>query len=613
MKIKLILPTLFLSLAMFGCNGMVKTKTVLILQPNEQYLVQNIEKEQQSKKLLLKEDAPDKVDYQFSISKTEIDQLDLINPNDLIIGRERVLLQPIAVNYEVENGVVTNNEVSRMTLEQTETNFVPIIEMSGSGYGNENISLNTYDIAQLRTCYAISNTDGVVQSKYYDISITVEDTIAPVALTDVLNLETSISYKTPSDNDASLLNLMILRNYTDNDSNTTLSVKYYSDESYETEITVLDAIQELRNNPNLISENSLQSLPVYYRVYDDNGNASNNGLAYVSLHDDVSPYIVDLDGNPVTEFGFGEKMYYPDAVNDLTEYIKDNFKVIDEVDGELNIDNAEISITSNGASLRIYDKELNELFVMDPNSKVDRDFTQDSYYVWYPYGANETTNSERGLKYRFFLNEELNQYEVELIGPNLPEGQYNATWAGTNGEGHLQIPEVVVLYNHSYRVTRIADRAFNNVKLINSLNDIPGGNSGQENVIDFSNTYISYIGERGITFSETTTNLKIIVDTLNDHIILENSAINAYARDSVMYVSKKVDKIDAQGVFAYNIYLEYTKEEIDEKEKNGDFYLVVNEYGFRTGTWYGSDFNLDLMKFNYNVTLSDFEDQFNIK
>lgn len=613
MKKKLFIPMLLLSLAMVGCNGSVKTKTVLTLQPNEEYLVQKVEEPDETRKLLLKADAPDEVDYQFSISKTVTDELNLVNPNDLIIGRDRILLQPVAVNYAVENDVVTKNEVSRMTAEQTETNFTPIIEMSGSGYGDEDISLDTYDTPQLRTCYAISNTDGVVQSEYYDISIIIEDTIAPVASSDVLNLETSISYKTPSDNDATTLNLTILRNYTDNDSNTTLSVKYYSDESYETEITALDAIQELRNNPNLISENSLQSLPVYYRVYDDNGNASNNGLAYVSLHDDVSPYIVDLDGNPVTEFGFGEKIYYPDAVNDLTEYIKDNFKVIDEVDGELSIDDAEISITSNGASLKIYDKEFNELFVMDPNSKVDRDFTQDSYYVWYPYGANETTNPERGLKYRFFLNEELNQYEVELIGPNLPEGQYNATWAGTNGEGHLQIPEVVVLYNHSYRVTRIADRAFDNVKLINSLNEIPGGNSGQENVIDFSGTYISYIGEKGINFSETTTNLKIIVDTLNDHIDLGMSAVNAYARDSVMYVSKKADKIDYKGVFAYNIYLEYTKEEIDEKEKNGDFYLVVNEYGFRTGTWYGSDFNLDLMKFNYNVTLSDFEDQYNIK
>lgn len=613
MKKKLFIPMLLLSLAMVGCNGSVKTKTVLTLQPNEEYLVQKVEEPDKTKKLLLKADAPDEVDYQFSISKTVTDELNLVNPNDLIIGRDRILLQPVAVNYAVENDVVTTNEVSRMTAEQTETNFTPIIEMSGSGYGDEDISLDTYDTPQLRTCYAISNTDGVVQSEYYDISIIIEDTIAPVASSDVLNLETSISYKTPSDNDATTLNLTILRNYTDNDSNTTLSVKYYSDESYETEITALDAIQELRNNPNLISENSLQSLPVYYRVYDDNGNASNNGLAYVSLHDDVSPYIVDLDGNPVTEFGFGEKMYYPDAVNDLTEYIKDNFKVIDEVDGELSIDDAEISITSNGASLKIYDKEFNELFVMDPNSKVDRDFTQDSYYVWYPYGANETTNPERGLKYKFFLNEELNQYEVELIGPNLADGQYNATWAGTNGEGHLQIPEVVNLYNHSYRVTHIADRAFDNVKLINSLNEIPGGNSGQENVIDFSGTYISYIGERGINFSETTTNLKIIVDTLNDHINLENSAVNAYARDSVMYVSKKADKIDSRGVFAYNIYLEYTEEEIDEKEKNGDFYLVVNEYGFRTGTWYGSDFDLDLMKFNYNVTLSDFEDQYNIK
>ena len=333
-----------------GCGSEVVdpvTRTKLILTPNERYFIQNNTSDglNDSKTLKLKQDAPNAIDYSFKISKTEVDDLNLINPNDLIIGRDRILLQPVAVNYMVVDDVVTDEEASRMTPEQTETNFTPIIEMSGSGYGNANISLDQYDTPQLRTCYAISNQQGVIQSEYYDVSIIIEDSIGPSAPTDILNIQPMISYKNQVEDDSFFLNNDILINYTDNDSQTTLSVKYFSDDTYLTEISGEEVIKNLRNSSSLIVDNKIQSLPVYYKVYDDNGNASNNGLAYVKLFDDVKPYLVDLNNQAATSFNFGEKAYYPDVEKDLKEYIKSNFKVIDEVDGELNLSKATINIS----------------------------------------------------------------------------------------------------------------------------------------------------------------------------------------------------------------------------------------------------------------------------
>ena len=407
-----------------GCGNEVVepvTRTKLILTPNEKYFIQNNTSDglNDSKTLKLKKDAPNAIDYSFKISKTEINNLELINPNDLIIGRDRILLQPVAVNYMVVDDVVTDEEASRMTPEQTETNFTPIIEMSGSGYGNANISLDQYDTPQLRTCYAISNQQGVIQSEYYDVSIIIEDSIGPSAPTDILNVQPMISYKNQVEGESYFLNNDILINYTDNDSQTTLSVKYFSDDTYLTEISGEEVIENLRNSSSLIVDNKIQSLPVYYKVYDDNGNASNNGLAYVKLFDDVKPYLVDLNNQAVTSFNFGEKAYYPDVEKDLKEYIKSNFKVIDEVDGKLNIDNSIINITSSGASLTIYDKSGNKLYLFDETSKLTNDYLEDSYYIWYPEGSNEETNPERGLQYTFVLNKETNEYEIEILGPNL--------------------------------------------------------------------------------------------------------------------------------------------------------------------------------------------------
>lgn len=591
-----------------GCGNEVVepvTRTKLILTPNEKYFIQNNTSDglNDSKTLKLKKDAPNAIDYSFKISKTEINNLELINPNDLIIGRDRILLQPVAVNYMVVDDVVTDEEASRMTPEQTETNFTPIIEMSGSGYGNANISLDQYDTPQLRTCYAISNQQGVIQSEYYDVSIIIEDSIGPSAPTDILNVQPMISYKNQVEGESYFLNNDILINYTDNDSQTTLSVKYFSDDTYLTEISEEEVIENLRNSSSLIVDNKIQSLPVYYKVYDDNGNASNNGLAYVKLFDDVKPYLVDLNNQAVTSFNFGEKAYYPDVEKDLKEYIKSNFKVIDEVDGELNLNKATINISTDGTTLKISDNNGNQLSVSDPNSRLTNSFVEDSYYVWYPDGSNEETNPERGLQYTFVLNKETNEYEIEILGPNLGDGQYKRDWLGTNGEGHIQIPQTIEFYGHEYKVSVIKENAFQYTQ-INSLNTEP---VGQEGVVDFSNTYIQEI--QRYTFQQT--NVKYwIIDSLASTIELTgNHAIWSIDQEAKIFISQKVSKINYGAVAIRNVYLGISEEERTIKENNDDYQVQYLESGYISNSWYQTS---PMANFFYNYTLEQFKSEFSI-
>lgn len=607
---KIFASLLILPLLLTGCgtDNEIETKTKLILTPNEKYVVKNNEPEntQTNKLLSLRADAPDVVDYSFQITKTETEELNLINPNDLIIGRDRILLQPVAVNYMVVDDVVTDEEASRMTPEQTETNFTPIIEMSGSGYGNANISLDQYDTPQLRTCYAISNQDGVLQSKYYDVSIIIEDSIGPSAPTDILNVQPMISYKNQVEDDSFFLNNDILINYTDNDSQTTLSVKYFSDDTYLTEISGEEVIINLRNSSSLIVDNKIQSLPVYYKVYDDNGNASNNGLAYVKLIDDVKPYLVDLNNQAVTSFNFGEKAYYPDVEKDLKEYIKSNFKVIDEVDGELNIDNSRVNISSNGASLTIYDKSGNKLYLFDETSKLTNDYLEDSYYIWYPEGSNEETNPERGLQYTFVLNKETNEYEIEILGPNLAKGQYKKDWLGTNGAGHIQIPQTIEFYGHEYKVSVIGEEAFFNVEFISLNTDIVG----QTGVMDFSNTYLREIGTYAFYGAGSQIEY-IIMDSLSNDIQLNEpqSMTLESSEKAKAFLSDKVSKIYFAAFIVKNIYLEISEDERIAKEENGSFSVLYDINGNILDAWY---YFRPMGSFYYNYTLEQFKSEFNI-
>lgn len=139
----------------------------LVLEPNEEFL-----KSQKSKIQKVNGRTSEVIDYVFSIPE---DRIKVSNYNDLLIGEDPFLLTPIAVEVDGEN------EGKSLTKEETKSLFSPITEFSQSGYGNKGIVKNLYNVSQVNTCYTLSQTkDGAMQSKYYNVSVTIEDTEAPV-------------------------------------------------------------------------------------------------------------------------------------------------------------------------------------------------------------------------------------------------------------------------------------------------------------------------------------------------------------------------------------------------------------------------------------------------
>ena len=139
----------------------------LVLEPNEEFL-----KSQKSKIQKVNGRISEVIDYVFSIPE---DRIKVSNYNDLLIGEDPFLLTPIAVEVDGKN------EGKSLTKEETKSLFSPITEFSQSGYGNKGIVKNLYNVSQVNTCYTLSQTkDGAMQSKYYNVSVTIEDTEAPV-------------------------------------------------------------------------------------------------------------------------------------------------------------------------------------------------------------------------------------------------------------------------------------------------------------------------------------------------------------------------------------------------------------------------------------------------
>ena len=476
-------------------NPIIETKSKLTLEPNEKYLLKT---ETPKKVISLKKEANDVVDFQFSITETELYSFNLRNPNDLIIGRERILLQPVAINYILDdNGYITDQEASRLTVEETEANFTPIVEMSSSGYGDDDISLYEYEYPQIRTCYAISSSANVIQSQYYDVSITIQDVTGPVAIQDVLSLNPDISYKTAKDTDGENLTYEILSNYVDN-SNSQLYITYYKDNTYQETTTIEEELAKIRSSQDLISNNKIQAKPLFFKVSDSYGNSSNNGLAYVTLNDDVAPILLDLEGNQVTSgftFSDGPRYYYPDFDEDLLAQFKERFQIYDEVDGILTFEQANLKYNYqyNGATFSFSDlsENLTSLSEECLISDTDIDLIQG---VWYPSGASATSHPERGLKYTLYTDYESGETVARIHGPNI-EGIYYEegfssmdadveSWMGTDGLGHIQIPQFIELYGHNYKVVSIDDEAFYMTKCtaLSATSDF------QENVYDFSRT-----------------------------------------------------------------------------------------------------------------------------
>lgn len=597
----------------------IETKSKLTLEPNEKYLLKTETPKETSKKVIpLKKEANDVVDFQFSIEETDIDSFNLKNPNDLIIGRERILLQPVAVNYLLDdNGNVTDQEASRLTVEQTETNFTPIIEMSSSGYGDDDISLDAYEYPQIRTCYAISSSANVIQSQYYDVSITIQDVTGPVANQDVLSLNPDISYKTAKDTDGENLSYQILSNYVDN-SNSQLYITYYKDNTYQETTTIEEELAKIRSSQDLISNNKIQAKPLFFIVSDSYGNSSNNGLAYVTLNDDVAPILLDLEGNQVTSgftFSDGPRYYYPDFDEDLLAQFKERFQIYDEVDGILTFEQANLKYhyQYNGATFSFSDlsENLTSLSEECLISDTDIDLIQG---VWYPSGASATSHPERGLKYSLYTDYETGETVARIYGPNIEGIDYEQgtssmdadveSWMGTDGLGHIQIPQFIELYGHNYKVVSIDDEAFYMTKCtaLSATSDF------QENVYDFSGTYINHFGNRSFYYAGQENLCYFIIDTLNDNLEIYGLAFDNNGSSNA-FISKKVSIIKNSAFKDFNgIYLEYSEEEVNELESGkGDskFYNDQESY-----FWYGTKFAQSPRYYSY--TLEQFKAKFGL-
>ena len=590
----------------------IETKSKLTLEPNEKYLLKT---ETPKKVISLKKEANDVVDFQFSIKETDLDAFNLRNPNDLIIGRERILLQPVAINYLLDdNGYITDQEVGRLTVEETEANFTPIIEMSSSGYGDDDISLDAYEYPQIRTCYAISSSANVIQSQYYDVSITIQDVTGPVANQDVLSLYPDISYKTAKDSDGESLTYEILSNYVDN-SNSQLYITYYKDNTYQETTTIEEELAKIRSSQDLISNNKIQAKPLFFKVSDSYGNSSNNGLAYVTLNDDVAPILLDLEGNQVTSgftFSDGPRYYYPDFDEDLIAQFKERFQIYDEVDGILTFEQANLKYNYqyNGATFSFSDlsENLTSLSEECLISDTDIDLIKG---VWYPSGASATSHPERGLKYTLYTDYETGETVARIHGPNIEGIDYEQgtssmdadveSWMGTDGLGHIQIPQFIELYGHNYKVVSIDDEAFYMTKCtaLSATSDF------QENVYDFSGTYINHFGNRSFYYAGQENLCYFIIDTLNDNLEIYALAFDSN-ESSNAFISKKVSYIEYNAFKDFEgIYLEYTEEEVNELESgNYDSKFYSNpkndEYWYEYSTKY------------YSYTLEQFKTEFGL-
>lgn len=224
----------------------------LVLEPNEEFL-----KSQKSKIQKVNGRTSEVIDYEFIVPEKEV--AEVTNYNDLLIGANPLLLTPIAI--EMNEDIV----VRTLTAEETKSEFNPITEFSKSGYGDANIDSSLYNTEQLRTCYSISQSEsGTLQSKYYNVSIVIEDNEAPVLnQTGVAELPFTLDI----DSIKSSLNESILSSLTDNNSNTTLTVTL-KDDPILTGLTNLNKEQVIHFDATDSDGNKIENQEFKYKLVD---------------------------------------------------------------------------------------------------------------------------------------------------------------------------------------------------------------------------------------------------------------------------------------------------------------------------------------------------------
>ena len=226
----------------------------LTIEPNKSFL----KSEKRSVKKLANGDVREIIDYEFIVPEKEV--AEVTNYNDLLIGANPLLLTPIAIEMNEDTVVRT------LTAEETKSEFNPITEFSKSGYGDANIDSSLYNTEQLRTCYSISQSEsGTLQSKYYNVSIVIEDNEAPV-----LNQAgvAELPFTLDIDSIKLSLNESILSSLTDNNSNTTLKVTL-KDDPILTGLTNLNKEQVIHFDATDSDGNELLNQEFKYKLVDN--------------------------------------------------------------------------------------------------------------------------------------------------------------------------------------------------------------------------------------------------------------------------------------------------------------------------------------------------------
>lgn len=225
----------------------------LTIEPNKSFL----KSEKRSVKKLANGDVRESIDYEFIVPEKEV--AEVTNYNDLLIGANPLLLTPIAIEMNKDTVVRT------LTAEETKSEFNPITEFSKSGYGDANIDSSLYNTEQLRTCYSISQSEsGTLQSKYYNVSIVIEDNEAPV-----LNQAGVVELPFTLDIESIKLFLKesILSSLTDNNSDTTLTVTL-KDDPILTGLTNLNKEQVIHFDATDSDGNKIENQEFKYKLVD---------------------------------------------------------------------------------------------------------------------------------------------------------------------------------------------------------------------------------------------------------------------------------------------------------------------------------------------------------
>lgn len=226
----------------------------LTIEPNKSFL----KSEKRSVKKLANGDVRETIDYEFIVPEKEV--AEVTNYNDLLIGANPLLLTPIAIEMNEDTVVRT------LTAEETKSEFNPITEFSKSGYGDANIDSSLYNTEQLRTCYSISQSEsGTLQSKYYNVSIVIEDNEAPV-----LNQKgvAELPFTLDVDSIKSSLKTSILSYLTDNNSATTITVTL-KDDSILTGLSNLNKEQVMHFDATDSDGNKIENQEFKYKLVDE--------------------------------------------------------------------------------------------------------------------------------------------------------------------------------------------------------------------------------------------------------------------------------------------------------------------------------------------------------